>query len=227
MFSMNSMTTRMHSSRMRTARSLTVSRRILCMPPHNHAPFPPATMHAPHNHTCPLQPHMPPTTMHTHLATMHAPLQPCIPPPPQPRMPPATRHPPATMHAPRNHAHTPSTTHTPLQPRMPTTTMHTSPQPCTHPHNHARQPATTHAPLLQTHMPIATTYASHNNVCPLQPLMPPNHAPWQPCMPPPCGQNDGCLEKHNFPTTSFAGGKKPTTSCVRDQDTTTGSREDL
>ena len=81
---------------MRTARSLTVSRRILCMPPHKHA-CPPATMHAPlqphmpppHNHACPLQPCTPPTTMYA--PNNHAcPPQPCTPP--------------TTMHAPGNHA---------------------------------------------------------------------------------------------------------------------------
>ena len=91
--------TRMHSSRMRTTRSLTVSHCALCMPPSNHA-HPPATMHAPCNHACPLQtthtpgnhacspatthapqqPHMPPTIMHT-------PCQPCMP-LQQPHMPP-------------------------------------------------------------------------------------------------------------------------------------------
>ena len=85
-----SLKTRMHSSRMRTTRSLTVSRRILCIPP--------ATMHTP--------------------ATMHAPRQPCTPPgnhacPPQPCMPPCNHTcPPTTMHAPGNHA-------CPQQPRMP------------------------------------------------------------------------------------------------------------
>ena len=91
----------MHSSRMRTARSLTVSRRVLCMPPQQ-PHMPPATTHAPYNHTpnhaypynhtCPPQPCMSPHN-HTH--------------PPQPCMPPTTTHapttmldPPATMHAP-------------------------------------------------------------------------------------------------------------------------------
>ena len=73
--------TRMHSSRMRTARSLTVSCRIPTPPPR-------ATMHAPplrSNHACP-------------------PDQPCMPPPQeQPRMPPRCNHtcpPRATMHTP-------------------------------------------------------------------------------------------------------------------------------
>ena len=104
----------MHSRRMRTARSLTVSRHILCtppqqprMPPGNHA-CPPATMHTPGNHAHPLQPctlpgnhARPSTTMHTpqqpqHPPSNHAhPLQPCTPPP-------ATTHthPLATTHAP-------------------------------------------------------------------------------------------------------------------------------
>ena len=97
----------MHSSRMRTTRSLTVSRHILCtpwqphmppqqpcMPPphHNHA-CPPTTMHVPSNHACP------PTTMHTPHnqtcpeATMHTLGNLTCPPP-------ATWHPPATTHAP-------------------------------------------------------------------------------------------------------------------------------
>ena len=110
---------------MHTARSLTISRGILCMPPP------------------PLQPCMPPTTTH--------PLwQPCMP-PWQPHMPLATRHAPsnhacplATMHAPwqphmppSNHAHTPATTHTPHNHAWPPppTTMHTPlpRQPCTPP----------------------------------------------------------------------------------------------
>ena len=84
--------TRMHSSRMRTARSLTVSHRK------NHACPPPS------NHTHPPeQPHMPPRSNHAHPpratthappgATTHAPLE-------QPHMPPR-----ATTHAPQsNHA---------------------------------------------------------------------------------------------------------------------------
>ena len=101
--------TRMHSSRMRTARSLTVSHRKNHAPPQSNQAGPPeqprmpppgatthappgATMHAPQsNHARPLG------------ATMHAPQQPCTPPSPeQPCMPP----PGATMHAhpPSNHA---------------------------------------------------------------------------------------------------------------------------
>ena len=83
--------TKMHSSRMRTARSLTVSRRILCTPsatthipsnhthpPSNHA-HPPATTHAPSNHACPLATTHAPQQPHTHPPT---------PTPQQPRMPP-------------------------------------------------------------------------------------------------------------------------------------------
>ena len=106
--------TRMHSSRMRTARSLIVSLYLIishtCPPFAMHAPFatpplpcmpplpPPATMHTPSNHachppgnhTCPSATmHAPLATMHAPLATMHAPWKPCTPPSP-----------PRTMHAP-------------------------------------------------------------------------------------------------------------------------------
>ena len=80
--------TRMHSSRMCTARSLTVSHRIPCtpLPPHM-TPLPPCM---PPCHTCP-QPCTPPA--------MHPP--PCM--PPLPHMPPTTTHPPPctppAMHA--------------------------------------------------------------------------------------------------------------------------------
>ena len=102
--------TRMHSSRMRTARSLTVSDHIPCTHPRHHA-CPPTTMHAPCNHACPpatmhtpLQPHTPPTTMHApHNHTC----------PPQPRIPPTT------THAPCNHAHPPCNHACPPQPHMP------------------------------------------------------------------------------------------------------------
>ena len=92
--------TRMHSRRMRTALSLTVSRHMpctppppTCMPPHNHAC--PPTMHvplaathaSPGNHACP------PATMHTPSNHAH-PWQPCMPPSNHAR-------PPATTHAPR------------------------------------------------------------------------------------------------------------------------------
>ena len=141
---------RMHSSRMRTARSLTVSCCILRMPP-------PATMHAPQqprmppsNHTCaPATTHPPGTTHvpgnHTHpLATTHppsnhtSPQQPCMPP--------------------GNHTH-------PLQPRMPPGN-HACPLPAT---THAPLPATTHAPLPATmHAPLpATMHAPRNYTCPL------------------------------------------------------------
>ena len=76
---------------MRTARSLTVSRRILCTTPQ--PCMPPTTMHAP-NHACPPQPRMPP------LTTTHAP-------------------PPATTHAASNYACPPATMHVPRQPLMP------------------------------------------------------------------------------------------------------------
>ena len=96
--------TRMHSSWMRTARSLTVSRRIVCTPPLEKPCMPP-----------PEQPRMPPR------ATMHPPWSNHAhpPPPEQPCMPPR-----ATMHAPpgSNHALPPgATTHVPPleQPRMP------------------------------------------------------------------------------------------------------------
>ena len=191
----------MHSSRMRTAHSLTVSHRILCMPP--------TTMHAPCNHTHPQQPCMPPTTTHT-------PQQPCMPPwqqytPPSNHAHPLGNHtcPPQTMHTPlptmqpplwteflrhasetsmhssRMHTicsltiscHIPCT-YAPLQPRIPPTT--------TQPPNHAcplllcMPPTTMHAPL-QPYMPPATMHA------PQQPHMPPsNHTcpPQQPCTPP-------------------------------------------
>ena len=105
----------MHSSRMRTARSLTVSPYLVV----SHAPPPGATTHAPPPeaamHTPQEQPCMPPrATMHTPLprATTHAPQsnhacphpweQPC-PPPKQPHMPPLGQPytpPQATTHAP-------------------------------------------------------------------------------------------------------------------------------
>ena len=77
--------TRMHSSRMRTAHSLTVSHCILCTPPCNH----------------------PPTTMHTPPQPCMPSLQPCMP-PWQPHMPPATTHPPKKPHTPqKNHTRPP------------------------------------------------------------------------------------------------------------------------
>ena len=82
----------MHSSRMRTTRSLIVSRHIPRMPPlcHTYLPFamrthPSFTTHAPpDNHACPQQPCTPP-------ATTHAPQQPHMP-QQQPCMPPPTTH---------------------------------------------------------------------------------------------------------------------------------------
>ena len=118
--------TRMHSSRMRTAHSLTVFCHILCTPPpaimhtpHNHTwnppqPCMPPSNHTPHdNHTCPPQPHIPP-------AVTHAPQQPHMPPhnhacppcnhacPLQPCMPPATMYTPTAMHTPRQPCMPPS-----------------------------------------------------------------------------------------------------------------------
>ena len=108
----------MHFSRMRTARSFTVSRHIPCMPPWQPHTPPPATMHAPQQPCMP-----PPVTTHTPQqscmppATTHAPRQPCM--SQQPRTPPGNHScPPATMHAPCNHAHPPATTHAPQQPCM-------------------------------------------------------------------------------------------------------------
>ena len=90
-------TTRMHSSRMHTAHSLTVSRRILCMPPGKNHACPPGK-----NHACP-----PAKTMHAPPGKNHAclPWSNHAPPPKQPRMPP----PGTTMHAPpgSNHARPP------------------------------------------------------------------------------------------------------------------------
>ena len=104
----------MHSSRMRTARSLTVSRRVLCTPPDNHAcPLQPCTPQQPCmplcNHACP------PATMYAPLAVTHVP--------------------PMTTHAPCNHTHPPATMHTPQQLHTPNppspATMH-APLPATH-----------------------------------------------------------------------------------------------
>ena len=111
------LTTRMHSSRMHTARSLTVSHRILCMPPgKNHTPPEKPCMPPGKNHTCPLAKttHAPPSKNHAcPLAkTMHAPLA-------------KTMHPPAkTTHAPRSNHACPTE-----QPRMPPlgATMHAPP----------------------------------------------------------------------------------------------------
>ena len=100
----------MHSSRMCTARSLTVSRGILCMPPWQPC-MPPTTTHAPRNHACP-------------STTTHSPQPPHTPPRPHTPLcnhefPPSnhTCHPLPTTHVPL------ATTHAPCQPR-------TSPPPC-------------------------------------------------------------------------------------------------
>ena len=118
--------TRMHSSRMRTARSLTVSRHIPRMP----------TPHA----------HCPPKTTHASPATMHAPQQPCTPPTATTGPPGNHAHPPTAMHTPwqlcitpSNPAHPLATTHAPWQPCTP-------PQQPRTPSNHACPPATTHTP---------------------------------------------------------------------------------
>ena len=108
-----SITTRMHSSRMHTARSLTVSRCILCTHPWQPS-MPPS------NHACPPWPCMPPCD-HAHpRATMHTPWQPCMPP---------SNHacPRGNHNAPGNHTCPPTTTHA-LQ-----ATTHAPRQPCTPP----------------------------------------------------------------------------------------------
>ena len=100
----------MHSSRMRTARSLTVSAYLVVS--HAHPPW--------RNHAPPEQPCTPGTTTHPPGATMHAPWrnhappeQPHTHPREQPRMPPrATTHTPPSNHAcpPSNHACPPGAT---------------------------------------------------------------------------------------------------------------------
>ena len=118
--------TRMHSSRMHTTRSLTVSPYLIifhaCPPPRsNHACPPRATMHAPipprgTTHAPPWeQPCMPPKQPHTPLE------QPCTPPR-------------ATMHAPQE------------QPRMPPQSNHACPHPPEQPRMPPTPGATTHAP---------------------------------------------------------------------------------
>ena len=119
----------MHSSRMRTARSLIVSPYLVVSHAHpprsNHARQPGATMHAPPG------------------ATMHAPKQPCMPPRSNHTCPLGSNHAcpllGATTHAP------------PEQPRMPIP----QEQPCTSPQEQPRTPpgATMHAPQEQPHMP--------------------------------------------------------------------------
>ena len=71
--------TRMHSSRMHTARSLTVSRHIPCMPPGCHA-CPPLPHMPPGCHAHPPAATHPPAAMHAPPAAMHAPQLPqCLP----------------------------------------------------------------------------------------------------------------------------------------------------
>ena len=175
---------------MHTARSLTVSRRILCMPPCNHA-CPPATIHAP-------------------PATTYAPWQPCMP-PQQPRMPPGNHACPlATMHTPSNHACPPATTHTPCNHAHPPATTHAPQQPHMPPGNHTCPPATTHAPSNHTHLP-ATMHAPQqpctppsNHTCPLTTMHAPPWTEWHTC------------KNITFPQTLFAGGNNiwpPTTAC--------------
>ena len=118
----------MHSSRMCTVCSLTVSHHILCTNPPPWQPCKPPCDHAhpptthPRNHAHPWQPCMPPlAATHALPATTHAtPLQPCMPPcnhacPQQPCMPPCNHAPPTTMH----------TTQQPCMP--PLATMHEHP----------------------------------------------------------------------------------------------------
>ena len=112
----------MHSSRMGTARSLIVSRRIPCTPPF--ATHGLLSMHAPLCHTCPPSPCTPPFTTHTPLH--HA-------------CPPLLHMPPFTTHAPLHHAHPPSPCMRPFATHAP---FHhaCNPSPCTPPGNHARPP---------------------------------------------------------------------------------------
>ena len=156
----------MHSSRMRTVRSLTVSRCILgthpaiMYAPHTHTPqqpcMPPlpATIQPLSNHACPPQPHMP-------LATMHTPHNHAC--PQQPHM-----HPPQPCMPPSNHeCPLPPSNHTcPLQqPCTPPSANHAyPPQPCMPPSNHTLQPHPT-----TMHVPPWTeflTYASENITLP-------------------------------------------------------------
>ena len=97
-------TTRMHSSRMRTARSLTVSH---CIRKNHARPPPDKTMHTPQ-----IKPGMPPQIKLCMLPpnkTMHAPrIKPRMPPWIKPCMPPlATTHAPPQPCTPRNHARPP------------------------------------------------------------------------------------------------------------------------
>ena len=120
----------MHSSRMRTARSLIVYPYLVVSQPR---PPPPFTTHAPLRHACPpFTMHAPfdmhgPFTMHAPPTTMHAPWQPCMPStgnhacPLQPCMPLDNQAHPPGNHAchPGNHACPPATIHAPWQPRTP------------------------------------------------------------------------------------------------------------
>ena len=121
--------TRMHSSRMRTACSLTVSRRILRTPP------PEKTTHAP-----PEKPCMPP------------PKKTCMPPRKKTCKPPG-----ATMHTPRATTHDPQSNHA-CPPEQPCTSPrnHAAPQSnhgCTPQSNYARPPGVTmHAPIPQNNL---------------------------------------------------------------------------
>ena len=183
----------MHSSRMRTARSLIVSPYLVV----SHA-RPRATTHPPwSNHACTLPPG----------ATMHAPLElPCMPPWEQPHMPPHNHTPPPEQ------PHTPpgATTHAP-----PRATMHTAwsshacpPRATTHTpqSNHAPPP-----PLEQPCMPPRATMQPPEQPCmpPEQPHMSPQE---QPRMPPPVNRMTNRCKNITLPQTSFAGGNKPQTS---------------
>ena len=132
----------MHSSRMRTAHSLTISHHIPCMPPRQpHMPShqPPCTPPTSH-HACP-----PATTHVSQQPTMSPwqphmlPWQPCIP-PGNHACPCNHAHPLATTHALHNHACPLTTTHAP---HNHTPRNHTHPLPSNHsclPGNHACPP---------------------------------------------------------------------------------------
>ena len=112
--------TRMHSSRMRTARSLIVSLYLVishaCLPFTTHIPF---TTHTPLHHAPSLQPCMAPSN--------HAcPQEPCMPP--------------RTMHAPSNHAHPPSPHMSPSNHACPPANTHALITMHAPPSNHARPP---------------------------------------------------------------------------------------
>ena len=145
----------MHSSRMRTARSLTVSRSICCgthaplphMPPHHAHPLP----HMPPYHACPPAMHIPPATHTT----------------PLPHMPPHHAHPLPHMppyHAcPPRHAHPPATHTTPL-PCMPPV-MHT-PLPCTpSPSTMPPLPRVMQAPPVDRQTPVKTQPSQTSFAC--------------------------------------------------------------